>query len=206
VLAEKGEGGEASLACRDGSRPEAFEPGTRLRRVTAKRGGDGRSSLMNVGRRVDYALRALCYLAAQDGRTVSRSEIQLRQGVPPHFLSKILRRLVAKGLLESVPGARGGFRLGQPSGEISVRQVYECVEGSLCLIDCLEQDGFCHFTPVCTQRDIWRGAQRVLLEYLDGISLGAIADRQGLVCRLEATRDGPVARRAGRGGKVGEEQ
>jgi Rrf2 family protein len=153
---------------------------------------------MNVGRRVDYALRALCYLAAQpEGRVVKRAEIQLRQGVPPHFLSKILRRLVAAGLLESIPGARGGFRLGKPAAEISVRQVYECVEGTLCLIDCLEQEGFCRFTPVCTQRDIWRGAQRVLFEYLDGVSLGAIADRDGLVCRLETTHGGLAARRSG---------
>jgi Rrf2 family protein len=146
---------------------------------------------MSVGRRVDYALRALCYLAAQPmGRVVKRAEIQLRQGIPPHFLSKILRRLAASGLLESIPGAHGGFRLGRPAGEISVRQVYECVEGGLCLVDCLEQEGFCRFTPVCTQRDIWRGAQRLLFDYLDGISLGAIADRQGLVCRLEVAHGG----------------
>lgn len=152
---------------------------------------------MNVGRRVDYALRALCYLAAQPaGRVVKRAEIQVRQGVPPHFLSKILRRLAADGLLASIPGAHGGFRLGRPAREISVRQVYECVEGSLCLVDCLAQEGFCRFTPVCTQRDIWRGAQRLLFDYLDGISLGAIADRQGLVCRLEMAHGGTAMRRS----------
>ena len=145
-----------------------------------------RSSIMNVGRRVDYAIRALCYLAAQaDGRVVPRSEIQSHQGIPPHFLSKILRSLVGAGLLESVSGARGGFRLGRPARDISVRAVYESIEGQLSLIDCVDhRERFCCFAGVCTQIDIWKGAQQVLSTYLSNISIGDIADRHGMVRRL----------------------
>jgi len=147
-----------------------------------------RSSLMNVGRRVDYALRAVCYLAAQGDRVVTRAEIETQQAVPTHFLSKILRTLVAAGLLESVSGARGGFRLGRPPERISVRDVYESVEGRLCLIDCVRNgEGFCQFSPVCTQIGVWRGAQQLLMNYLAGISIEQIADQQGLVTRLERT-------------------
>lgn len=157
-----------------------------------KRHRHDRSSLMNVGRRVDYALRALCYLAAQPpGRVVTRAEIETHQAVPHHFLSKILRSLVAAGLLESVAGARGGFRLGRRSEEISIRDVYESVEGRLSLIDCVQQgEGFCCFANVCTQIDVWRGAQQLLMDYLGGISIGQIADQQGLVRQL-ARRDVP---------------
>ena len=155
-----------------------------------------RSSLMNVGRRVDYALRALCYLAAQDDdRVITCTEIQARQDIPVHFLSKILRRLVASGVLESVPGARGGFRLGRPAERISVRQVYECIEGQLSLIDCVERrDEFCCFASVCAQREVWRGAQRVLFDYLDGISVRQIADRTGLVHRLAGAQHASPSR------------
>jgi len=141
---------------------------------------------MNVGRRVDYAIRALCYLAAQPPqRVVPRAEIQERQNIPPHFLSKILRALVGAGLLASVPGAHGGFRLGRPASAISVREVYESVEGPLSLIDCVDRrEAFCCFAPVCTQIHIWSGAQQLLAEYLERISIGAIADRSGLVPRL----------------------
>lgn len=142
---------------------------------------------MNVGRRVDYAIRALAYLAGQPSKRIVRcAEIEARQGVPRHFLSKILRSLVAADLLESVSGARGGFRLRRPANEISVRQVYESVEGKLCLIDCLYDDGgaFCCFAPICTQIDVWRGAQLRLLEYLDSVSIADIADRQGLIARI----------------------
>jgi Rrf2 family protein len=145
-----------------------------------------RSSIMNVGRRVDYAIRALCYLAAQaPQRVVPRAEIQSRQNIPPHFLSKILRALVGAGFLESVSGARGGFRLGRPAAAISIRAVYESIEGPLSLIDCVDhREGFCCFAGVCTQIDVWSGAQQVLGTYLENISIGHIADRHGLVPRL----------------------
>ncbi len=140
---------------------------------------------MNVGRRVDYAIRALAYLAGQaPDRVVPRAEIEARQGIPRHFLSKILRALVAAQFLESVPGARGGFRLRRPAAEVTVRHVYECFEGELCLIECVYDQGSCCFASVCTQIDVWRGAQRRLLEYLDGISIAQLADAEGLMPRL----------------------
>jgi Rrf2 family nitric oxide-sensitive transcriptional repressor len=141
---------------------------------------------MNVGRRVDYAVRALCYLAAQPpDRLVRRAEIQERQGIPPHFLSKILRGLVADGFLTSMPGVNGGFKLGRPPRQMSLRAVYESVEGPLSLIDCVDRrEDFCCFAPVCTQIHVWSGAQNVLGTYLENVSIGDIADRHGMVARL----------------------
>lgn len=145
-----------------------------------------RSSIMNVGRRVDYAVRALCYLAAQPpGRFVSRREIETRQRIPAHFLAKILRRLVDTGLLVSVPGTRGGFRLAREPERITLREVYESMEGPLNLIDCIqEEEEACCFAPVCTQIQVWRGAQQLLWRYLEDITIHSIADREGLVMRL----------------------
>ena len=176
------------MAADSGSRHGAQSvPRGRGRRNGAGRRNHGpRSSIMNVSRRVDYAVRALCYLAAQPtGRVVRRAEIQQRQQIPPHFLSKILRALVSGGLLASVPGARGGFRLGCPAAGISVRAVYGCIEGPLSLLECVDRrEGFCCFAPVCTQIDMWSGAQQLLGAYLENISIGDIADRHGLVPRL----------------------
>jgi Rrf2 family protein len=144
-----------------------------------------RSSLMNVGRKMDYAVRALTYLAAQPAsRVVPRNEIQDQQRIPPHFLSKILRQLVTAGFLDSVPGARGGFRLREAAGRITIRRVYECIEGPLCLMECIESEHDCCFTLVCAQRTVWRGAQAALGRYLDQVSIGDIADPRGLVRRL----------------------
>jgi Rrf2 family protein len=157
--------------------------------------GGERSSLMNVGRRVDYAVRALAYLAGQQvERLVPCAEIEARQGIPRHFLSKILRCLVEAGYLESVAGARGGFRMKRHAEEISVREVYECFEGELCLIECLrDQGGACSYVSVCTQIDVWRGARRKLLEYLESVTIAQIADPHGLEPRRSQNEPAPSA-------------
>lgn len=162
-------------------------------RKSARRGENrDRGSLMNVGRRVEYALRALCYLAGQPReRVVSRNEIESHQAVPPHFLSKILRALVEAGILTSSPGAHGGFRLARSPEVITFRNVFEAVEGRLSLTECARRgNDACGFVSVCTQRGVWLGAQRALLDYLEHTSIAQIADAQGLVPRARRTPRG----------------
>jgi Rrf2 family protein len=141
-----------------------------------------RSSLMNIGKRVDYALRALSYLAAQaPDCAVSRREIQLKQDIPAHFLSKIMKRLEGGGFVQSYLGSRGGFALKRLPEEINLKDVYECLEGPLALMGCLEEkEKACRYCSVCSQISIWHEAQRILANYLAGISLQQIAHRSGL--------------------------
>jgi Rrf2 family protein len=146
-----------------------------------------RSSLMHVGRRVDYAVRALSYLAAQpQGRIVSRTEIERKQDIPSSFLSKIMKDLVAAGLVQSHVGCQGGFSLARPANTINIKQVYESVEGPLVLMQCLERDEFCPYDSVCTQISIWDRAQNLVAGYLSQVSIGDIADQKGLKERLSA--------------------
>ncbi|MFQ5851123.1 MAG: RrF2 family transcriptional regulator [Candidatus Binatia bacterium] len=150
-----------------------------------KRGPD-RSSLMNVGRRVDYAVRALSYLAAQPSdRIIGSKEITERQDIPAHYLSKIMKDLVAAGLVKSHVGCKGGFSLTKPANTISLKEVYEAVEKPLLLIECLEKRNlYCPYDAVCTQISVWEGVQSLLANYLATISIGSIADDGGLRGRL----------------------
>lgn len=141
-----------------------------------------RSSLMNIGKRVDYAVRALSYLAAQPaGKIVSRREIQTKQDIPSHFLSKIMKQLASGQLVESYMGARGGFALKKPARQVNLRQVYECLEGPLLLMECLEdREQACQYCEVCSQISVWDEAQRRLAEYLASVSLEQLANKAGL--------------------------
>jgi len=145
-----------------------------------------RSSLMNVGRRVDYAVRALSYLAGQPaGRVVSRADIEKSQDIPSFYLSKIMKDLVSGGLVQSHVGSKGGFTLARDANAISIKQVYETVERPLVLMECLEKGtSYCSYCSVCSQKSIWEEAQSVLADFLAGVSIGDIADRQGLKMRL----------------------
>ena len=145
---------------------------------------------MNVGRRVDYAVRALSYLAGQPaGKTVTRAEIEKQQDIPSHYLSKIMKDLVARGLVYSHIGANGGFSLAKSPKELSIKEVYECVEGPLTLMQCVEKgQEYCPYCSVCPQISIWERAQSILASYLAGVSLGDIADHGGLRERLMSLR------------------
>jgi Rrf2 family protein len=141
---------------------------------------------MNVGRRVDYAVRALSFLAGQPaGKIVSRADIEKCQDIPSFYLSKIMKDLVAGGLVQSHIGSKGGFSLAKLPTSISIKDVYETVERPLVLMDCLERGAdYCSYCSVCTQKSIWEEAQKLLAEFLGRISINDIADRQGLKGRL----------------------
>jgi len=141
---------------------------------------------MNVGRRVDYAVRALSYLAGQPaGRIVSRADIEKSQDIPSFYLSKIMKDLVSGGLVESHVGSKGGFTLAKAANTISIKEVYETVERPLVLMECLEKGtSYCSYCSVCSQKSIWEEAQNILADFLAGVSIGDIADRQGLKVRL----------------------
>ena len=145
-----------------------------------------RSSLMNVGRRVDYAVRALSFLAGQPaGAIVSRAEIEKSQDIPSFYLSKIMKDLVAGGLVQSHIGSKGGFTLAKLAVAITIKDIYETVERPLVLMECLEQGAnYCSYCAVCTQKSIWEEAQSVLANFLAGVTIADIADRQGLKGRM----------------------
>lgn len=145
-----------------------------------------RSSLMNVGRRVDYAIRALSYLAGQPtGKIISRTEIEHSQDIPSYYLSKIMKDLVAGGLVRSQIGSKGGFMLAKPAEAISIKDVYETVERPLVLMECLQEGSkYCAYCSVCSQISVWEKAQKILADFLSGVSIGEIADSQGLRERL----------------------
>ena len=141
---------------------------------------------MNVGRRVDYAVRALSYLAGQtSGKVISRADIEKSQDIPSFYLSKIMKDLVAGGLVHSHVGSKGGFTLAKAPNTISIKDVYEAVERPLVLMECLEKGvEYCSFCAVCLQKSVWEEAQALLVNFLGGVSIRDIADRHGLKRRL----------------------
>ena len=141
---------------------------------------------MNVGRRVDYAVRALSYLAGQpQGKIVSRVDIEEKQDVPSYYLSKIMKDLVAGGLVRSHIGSKGGFSLARSAQAISIKEVYETVERPISLMECLEKgQDYCSYCYVCTQISVWDKAQTLLANYLASVSISDIAAPHGLRERL----------------------
>lgn len=74
----------------------------------------------------EYALRAVLYLARQEADApVAAARVAEELDLPRNYLSKILRRLARRGVLESSRGPTGGFRLGRPASELTLSDALE---------------------------------------------------------------------------------
>jgi Rrf2 family protein len=85
---------------------------------------------MKLSNASGYAIRALAHLARYGGgRLLPSGAIAAAEGLPERFLVKVLTPLVRAGVLYSVRGPDGGYRLARPAGRITLLEVIEAVEG-----------------------------------------------------------------------------
>ena len=132
-------------------------------------------ALMQVSRRVDYALRATIYLARQDSdRAASVGEISSTEAIPKKFLEKIIQDLIHSGLVNSRRGAHGGYRLARDPDEISFREVMEAVEGPIALNVCVGDPHVCSVSTTCGMQHIWAEGQRRLIDYFAATKLSTL--------------------------------
>lgn len=126
----------------------------------------------------EHALRAVLYLARReaDGFT-SALEIAKALGAPSNYLGKTLRLLVRRGLLRSVRGAQGGFRLRRPAHTISAAEVIEAVDETSPVATCLLGDHPCNPAHPCEAHAKWTALRDLVLKPMEETS---IADLLGI--------------------------
>jgi Rrf2 family transcriptional regulator, iron-sulfur cluster assembly transcription factor len=78
-----------------------------------------------------YGLQAMLYIAVNgvEGKHIDLRQIADEQDIPRHFLSKIMQQLVRDGLVVSMKGPTGGFRLNMPPEKISLLQIVDAIDG-----------------------------------------------------------------------------
>jgi Rrf2 family protein len=129
-------------------------------------------SMMQVSRKVDYALRAIIYLSMQrDGRPVPVKEIATHRRIPQKFLEKIIADLIRANLVRSHRGAYGGYTLAKTPDDVSFRDVIEAVEGPISLNVCVTGAPDCSVLSSCNMQRIWQEGQRRMLEYFSDTTL-----------------------------------
>jgi Rrf2 family protein len=110
---------------------------------------------MLVTRETDYAVRCILYLAQDRDRTASVTEVARAMHIPKSFLAKILQRLVRNGILESVRGAQGGFRLAMKPSEISLLAIMEAIQGPAVINVCAVDSKRCKMSAACAVHPVW---------------------------------------------------
>lgn len=143
-----------------------------------------------------YAVNAMLDLALHnDQAPVNLADISARQGISLTYLEQLFRKLRKKGLVESVRGPKGGYRLALNADEITTARVMYAVDEAIDVTRCGGQQN-CMGDVRCLTHDLWLGLNRHVSDYLNGISLGElirmnnvkqVADRQDAVLIRQAT-------------------
>ncbi|MCK5181367.1 MAG: Rrf2 family transcriptional regulator [Dehalococcoidia bacterium] len=134
---------------------------------------------MKVSTKGRYGLRALLDLALhQDEGLVPLKDIARRQEFSLPYLEHLVAPLIAAGLVKSTRGARGGVLLLKPPSEVKLSEVVEILEGSIALVDCVNNPAVCHRAGSCVTRDIWIEMKRAMSRVLDSTTLQDLVERQ----------------------------
>ena len=131
--------------------------------------------MFRLSRRADYATRVLLELAIAPDQKLTAQEAARRCGIRLPFFRKSVADLVAAGLIFTQPGPSGGLALARDPSEISMLNVIESVEGSVCLNACLLHPDECSRNRVCPAHTFWGRLQLMVIDELQSANLETIA-------------------------------
>ena len=148
--------------------------------------------MLRPSKKLVCTIEAVLDIAYNAGdRPVRAKEITERQGVPPRFLEPVLQDLVRAGILDSVRGPRGGYRLARERRRISVGEIVRVVQSVEAGEDAPDE------APTSDLgRDVihpmWESLQDEIMKRLDGITIDELcldAHRSGIASEVAQKMD-----------------
>lgn len=137
---------------------------------------------MKLSTKGRYGLRALIDLAVYCTEdAVSIQSIAKRQNISDRYLEQLMGKLRRAGLVVSVRGAGGGYRLARPAEEISVGEVLRALEGNLDAVTCPGNDSEqgeqgCEEADVCVTRYVWKRINDSITQAVDSIMISQLVE------------------------------
>ncbi|MGN0549711.1 MAG: RrF2 family transcriptional regulator [Acutalibacteraceae bacterium] len=135
---------------------------------------------MKISTKGRYALRMMIDLAEHKNcGFVALKDIAERQNISKKYLEQIIPIFNKSNILRTTRGSQGGYMLSKTPDKYTVGEILRLTEGSLSPVDCLNQDPIgCERRGECPTLPVWQGLNKVINEYLDGITLQDILDQQ----------------------------
>ena len=131
--------------------------------------------MLRISKLADYGVVIMVYLAKHDTTLCKARDIASHTHLTQPTVSKLLKRLTAAGLLRSVRGVSGGYRLQRLAVDISIADIIDALEGKLGLIECSVEPNPCSLQHVCLIQGNWRLISQAIETALDSVSLEAFA-------------------------------
>lgn len=145
---------------------------------------------MKISAVEEYGLRCLIQLARHEDKQklMSAEEIAACEGLSVAYVEKILSQLRKAGLVKSVRGMYGGYKLSRPAADVRVGDLVRAVDGDFFTDICQHFSGkqeSCVHMNACSVRPVWLMVARHVYRILDNLSLAdLIHEESGLEQRL----------------------
>lgn len=135
---------------------------------------------MKISTKGRYALRMMLDLAEHQGDGyIALKDIAKRQNVSKKYLEQIVPILNKADILNTNRGYQGGYRLARTPDQYTVGDILRITEGSISPVACLDKNPVeCERAAECATLPVWQGLYKVIADYLDGITLQDILDKQ----------------------------
>lgn len=131
--------------------------------------------MLRISKLADYGTVVMVFLAKEADVLSNARDIALKTHVTAPMVSKLLKRLTAAGLLISVRGASGGYRLQRDASAISVVEIIYALEDNRGLTECSHRPNSCSLQHVCHIQGNWRLISQAIETALGTISLEMLA-------------------------------
>jgi len=105
-------------------------------------------------------------------------DIAKRQQISGRYLEHLIVSLKVAGLVKSMRGARGGFSLAKPPSQIRLSEIIQIVEGSISIVECVDDPKLCSRADLCVTRDIWAEMKKAMNGVLESTTLQDLVERQ----------------------------
>jgi Rrf2 family iron-sulfur cluster assembly transcriptional regulator len=131
---------------------------------------------MQLSTKGRYAVMAMTELAGQPtARATTLASIAEHQQISRPYLEQLFSRLRRRGLVESVRGPGGGYRLARPADQTSVADVVIAVDEPLRATRCAGHGAGCMKGGArCLTHDLWEETGRHIHDYLAAVSLADV--------------------------------
>lgn len=138
---------------------------------------------MKISTKGRYAIRVMIDLAEHNtGEYITLMDIAERQEISEKYLESIVSVLSKNGLLLSVRGKGGGYKLTKSPEEYTIREILILTEGSLEIIPDLEKQGStCKREDNKQTRKMWEGLSKLINDYFDNITIADLVNTDNYV-------------------------
>jgi len=134
---------------------------------------------MKLSTRSRYGTRALVDIAINsNGKPVQLKDIARRQELSTLYVEHIIMPLIAAGIVRSTRGTGGGVWLARAPEDIRLSEVISILEGSIALVECVDDPNYCPRNDFCVTIEVWRELKAAMNKVLEGKTVADLVERQ----------------------------